>query len=127
MHIASIIETCNEDTFKVNYNSVILTKASSSTRCRSKTKKNIQAGIFKQRYYTGIAEAQAMIQVAVQVSKEAAKVEVHAMAAAKVDTGARLRSRAVRLGPRLGRPSLNQPSFTWSATDIYAELQTSGC
>ena len=42
---------------------------------------------------------------------------------AGIKAGTMPRNKAVSMGPRLGRPSLNQLSSNWHATDNYAELR----
>ena len=44
------------------------------------------------------------------------------MAGAGPGVGARLKSEAASMGPKLGRPTLKQPTFNWSTMNKYSEF-----
>ena len=70
-----------------------------------------------------MANSQTMTQAITQAGIEATKAVVQAMAVANPHVGTRPRSKAMTMGPWLGRSSFKQSSFSWCATDKYAELR----
>ena len=73
-----------------------------------------------------MADAQAVIQAIMQAAIESMKAVVQAMAAARAEVGARLRSEVVRTGPKLDGHSLKELSFHCNARDKCTELGNVG-
>ena len=67
-----------------------------------------------------MADAQYITQAsAIGVMKAAGQ----AMVVARTEVSACLRNNAVNVGPKIGGPSLKQPTFDWGPTDMYVELR----
>ena len=57
------------------------------------------------------------------IAKAVAKVTTEAIQAMAVAAAERPAS---MVGPKIGRPTMKQPSFNWEADNKYSELKTSG-
>ena len=60
-----------------------------------------------------MADVQSITQSITQVAIEVTKAAVQAMAVAEAEESTRQRSTEISFGPKLGGPSLKQPSLDW--------------